>query len=184
MKTKLLLLVIAVLILIAGYIVVLWWADPLTPITEWPPVSPGSSQSNVEPSAKETEEPMLILNGEKVICDPFDEIRKDRDGTRAKYLGKSVLLHGIALDRYSCDGGFFLRCSGARGSLFYLRVNDDTNFQRVQLKNRVVASAVLNQIWSGHRDYFDYLTVWDGKLQEIQQATGNGWSVIWRLTEQ
>jgi hypothetical protein len=170
------------LILIAACIVGLW-VDTFRRLAR-EDIEPVVIQP-LPPRFAETVEPMLLVDGDHVICDPFAEIRTDRMATKAKYDGKTVLLHGIAQGRLGVDGSFFLRCSGPRGTTFYLEVSKDRNFDRVRVEeaDRVVAKAELHQFWSGCLGYFDNLTVWTATLQEIQTPTEAGWQVIWALEE-
>jgi hypothetical protein len=148
------------------------------------PIAFGEGVAAEPPAPVETEEPFEITNGEKVICDPFAEIREDRPATRAKYEGKTVLLHGVVDKFRSCDGGYFIYCVGPRQQIFVVRVNDDKNFDKVKSHQRVVVKGKLNPGWSGCPDYFGDLTVWDGILQEIHEATNFGWAPVWKLGQQ
>ncbi|MFL5339860.1 MAG: hypothetical protein ACJ8F7_06890 [Gemmataceae bacterium] len=180
MKARVL-VIAAVLIFASAYAMIFWWSAPPEP---WEPSHYQPPSPPLVPKM-ETEEPVMRVDGKWVSCDPFTEIRHDLDATKAKYQGKTVLLHGVALESFGYDGGHFLRCSGPRGQEFFIRKNDDTNFERVWVNTRVVVKATLSQIWAGSLDgFFRDRTVWNGELQEIQIPADSGWKVVWRLKDQ
>jgi hypothetical protein len=175
MSNKVLLLAaLVVFILVYGFVA--WWTEEPMP---WEPFTKGKSHA----APTETEEPVMLVDGQWVVCHPFTEMHNNPDAMKAKYTGKTVLLHGIVQDTLNCDGGHFIRCSGARGEVFYVEMSRD-EIARAWPESRVIVKGELNQIWSDHRGYFDNLTVWDGDLQEIQEATEDGWKVVWKLDKQ